>query len=34
LFSQDKANAFSEIINNLALIELPPTDPLFTWSSS
>jgi hypothetical protein len=33
-FRQDEADAFNEVINSLALIELPLTDWLYTWSSN
>jgi hypothetical protein len=33
-FRQDEADAFNDTINNLALIELPLTDRLYTWSSN
>jgi hypothetical protein len=33
-FRQDEADAFNDLINNLALIELPLIDRLYTWSSN
>jgi hypothetical protein len=33
-FRQDEADAFNDAIHNLALIELPLTDRLYTWSSN
>jgi exonuclease III len=33
-FRQDEADAFNDLINNLALIEFPLTDRLYTWSSN
>jgi hypothetical protein len=33
-FRHDEADAFDDVINNLALIELPLTYRLYTWSSN
>jgi exonuclease III len=33
-FRQDEADAFNDLIESLALIELPLTDRLYTWSSN
>jgi endonuclease/exonuclease/phosphatase family metal-dependent hydrolase len=33
-FHQDEANAFNDTINNLALIEPPLTNWIYTWSSN
>jgi hypothetical protein len=33
-FRQDEADSFNDVINNLALIELPLTDLLYTWTSN
>jgi exonuclease III len=33
-FRQDEPDAFNDVINNLALIELPLMDRLYTWSTN